>query len=202
MIRTILLSAALAVVLAPAAEAQGSKSKSSKAAKSQSTSKAGAKGAAKGAAAAAGGGKPVLVASFGDWGAYMSQRGKSKVCYALAQPKERQPSSLKRDAGYVFISTRPAEGVRGEISIMMGFPLKEGAAGGSASVGSANFDLVAKGENAWVKNAAEEAQLADAMRKGSRLVIKAPSSKGNVTTDTYSLNGLGQALDRVHKECQ
>ena len=186
MIRTLLLASALALAVAPA-QAQGAKSKAAKAAEAK---------------AAPGGGKPVLVASFGDWGAYLSQKGKAKVCYALGQPKERQPSGLKRDAGYVFISTRPAEGVRGEISIMMGFPLKEGAAGGSASVGANAFDLVAKGENAWVKNAAEEAQLADAMRKGARLVVKAPSVKGNVTTDTYSLNGFAQALERAQKECQ
>ena len=161
------------------------------------------KGKGKGAAAAApGGGKPLLVATFGDWGAYTSQGAKGKICYALAQPKERQPASLKRDAGYVFISTRPGEGVRGEISIMMGFPLKEGASGGVAEVGATSFALVAKGENAWVKNAAEESQLADAMRKGAKLVVKAPSVKGNQSTDTYSLSGLGQALERVQKDCQ
>lgn len=161
------------------------------------------KGKGKGATAAApGGGKPLLVATFGDWGAYTSQGAKGKICYALAQPKERQPASLKRDAGYVFISTRPGEGVRGEISIMMGFPLKEGASGGVAEVGASSFALVAKGENAWVKNAAEESQLAEAMRKGAKLVVKAPSVKGNQSTDTYSLSGLGQALERVQKDCQ
>ena len=148
------------------------------------------------------GGKPLLVATFGDWGAYTSQGAKGKICYALAQPRERQPASLKRDAGYVFISTRPGEGVRGEISIMMGFPLKEGASGGVAEVGATSFALVAKGENAWVKNAAEESQLAEAMRKGAKLVVKAPSVKGNQSTDTYSLSGLGQALERVQKDCQ
>lgn len=153
------------------------------------------------AAAAPGGGKPTLVAAHGDWGAYLAQGGKGKVCYALAQPKNRAPAGLKRGDAYIFISTRPAENVRGEVSIMMGFALKEGASGAVAEIGAQSFELVAKGENAWVKNAAEEAQLADAMRKGSRLVIKAPSAKGAMTTDTYSLSGLGQALDQVKKDC-
>ena len=52
-----------------------------------------------------------------------------------------------------------------------------------------------------MKNPAEESQFIDAMKKGSKLVIKAPSIKGNVTTDTYSLSGLSQALDRVQKDC-
>ena len=40
------------------------------------------------------------------------------------------------------------------------------------------------------------------MRKGSRLVVKAPSKRGNVTTDSYSLAGFSQALDKVAKSCQ
>jgi hypothetical protein len=33
------------------------------------------------------------------------------------------------------------------------------------------------------------------------LTIKATSMRGNLTTDTYSLSGLGGALDRIKKEC-
>ena len=54
-----------------------------------------------------GDGKPVLLETYHDWGAYMAQ-GKEKTCYALASPKERAPSTLKRDPAYVFISNRPA----------------------------------------------------------------------------------------------
>ena len=31
--------------------------------------------------------------------------------------------------------------------------------------------------------------------------LKAASTKGKVTTDTYSLGGLVQALEKVRKEC-
>ena len=65
--------------------------------------------------------KPALVASFGDWNVFVGQAGKGRICYTLAQPKSREPSSLKRDPGYAFISDRPAEGVRNEVSFIMGF---------------------------------------------------------------------------------
>jgi hypothetical protein len=39
------------------------------------------------------------------------------------------------------------------------------------------------------------------MRKGAKLEVKASSKKGNMTTDTYSLTGFSQALDRVLKDC-
>jgi hypothetical protein len=149
---------------------------------------------AKGAA-----GKPVQVGSFGEWGAFTAQ-GKGKTCYALAKPKERAPASLKRDDAYVFISNRPGENVRNEISIIMGFSMKDGAEP-KADIGGVAFELVAKGGNAWVKNPAEEGRFIDAMKKGAKLVVRATSIKGNASTDTYLLSGLSDALARIQKDC-
>ncbi len=53
--------------------------------------------------------KPVQIGTFGDWGVFLAEAGKEKTCYALAQPKERDPAKLKRDPAYVFISTGPAK---------------------------------------------------------------------------------------------
>ena len=158
-------------------------------------------------------GKPSLVASYGDWGVYQTQAAKGRVCYTLAQPKERAPADLKRDPAYAFISDRPGEGVRHEISFIMGFdvasssadapdPKKKGAdKEAMATVGDQTFELLAKTSNLWVKNPAKEGQLVDEMRKGAKLQVKAASKKGNMTTDTYSLAGFSQALDRVQKDC-
>lgn len=147
-----------------------------------------------------GGGQPMEQAKFGSWGVYTSETAKSKVCYALAQPTERLPKTLKRDAGYLFISSRPAEGVRNEVSVVLGFPAKDGT-DGSAVIGATTFALVTKGAAAWVKNAAEDAAFVDALRKGQTLVVKAVSKKGNESTDRYTLAGAAQALDRVRKDC-
>ena len=71
----------------------------------------------------------------------------------------------------------------------------------TAEVGDATFDLLPKGANLWVKNAAQESELIAEMRKGKTLVVKATSKKGNLTTDTYSLAGFAQAIDRALKDC-
>ena len=71
-------------------------------------------------------GKPTLVANFNDWNVFVGQAGKGRICYTLAQPKSREPASLKRDPGYAFISDRPAEGVRNEVSFIMGFDISGG----------------------------------------------------------------------------
>jgi hypothetical protein len=152
------------------------------------------------ASAAAAPSAPVQVASFQDWGVYTSETAKGKVCYALAQPKERLPKTLNRDPGYIFVSSRPSEGVRNEVSLVLGFAAKDGGEG-TALVGPTGFALVTKGNAAWMKNAAEDATFVDALRKGQGLVVKVTSKRGNESTDRYSLSGAAQALDRVKKEC-
>jgi hypothetical protein len=144
---------------------------------------------------------PSAVGTFGDWNAMTAHgQGKDKTCYALAEPKERQPAKLQRDKAYIFISTRPGEGVRNEVAIILGFPLKDGGAA-TAEIDGKSFELVTKGANAWVKNPAKEKEFVDTMKNGAKLSIKAPSIKGNVTTDVYALKGLAEALARVQKEC-
>ena len=85
--------------------------------------------------------------------------------------------------------------------MIVGYPQKAGV-DASAAIGSANYVMYTQNDGAWVKNAAEEAQMVDAMRKGSDLVVKSESRRGTKTTDTYSLKGLAQALDKVAEECK
>ena len=158
-------------------------------------------------------GKPVEVGTFGDWGAYLA-KGKARTCYALAKPQERKSEGRKeggkaeggkpegrKDAAYVFIADRPNEKVHNEVSIMMGFPIKESGSA-QALVGKASFDLVAKGSNAWIKNPDEEAKFVEALQHSAKLIVKAPPVRGPLTVDSYSLAGLKQALVQVGKDCK
>lgn len=154
-----------------------------------------------GASCASAQGAPKLVGQFGDWGVYLDTSGSGKICYALSQPKNRQPAGLARDPAYFFVSTRTAENVKGEVSVVMGFPLKEGT-DATLTIGPASFDLYTRGTGAWVRNVAEETRLVDAMRKGRDVVVKSTSTRGNVTTDTYSLSGVSAAIDRAAQECR
>jgi len=212
-----LLCAALGLAVAGPALAQQSPADSQAAPAKKKPAKAPAASAADKAAPAEKGAaaKPLLVASFGDWGVYQTQATKGRVCYTLAQPKDRAPADLKRDPAYAFISDRPGEGVRNEISFIMGFDVANAADADAtadpkkkpenkeamAMVGDQSFELLAKSANLWVKNAAKENQLVAEMRKGAKLVVKAASKRGHTTTDTYSLAGFSQALDRVQKDC-
>jgi invasion protein IalB len=144
-----------------------------------------------------------LLGQFGDWGAYKASPGGKMVCFALSKPTSAvtDPPGRNRDPSYAFVSTRPAEKVKNEVSVIVGYPQKPGV-DASATIGTASYVMYTQNDGAWVKNAAEEAQMVDAMRKGSDMVIKSISTHSTKTTDTYSLKGISDALEKVAAECK
>ena len=147
-----------------------------------------------------------LLGQYGDWGAYSATPGGQKVCFALAKPSSQvdNPPNRRTAANpvYLFISTRPAEKVSNEISVLVaGYVFKPNTEA-SVAVAGATFAMYTQNDGAWVKNAAEEAKMIDTMRKGADVVIKATTSRGTQTTDTFSLKGISQAVDRAAQECR
>ena len=153
--------------------------------------------------AVTGSAEPTLVGQFGTWGAYVAAPGGKKVCFALAKPSSMKtnPPNRPRDPAYAFISSRPGERVSNEVSIMIGYPLKPGSEG-TLEVAGNRYAMYTQGDGLWIKNAAEEDKMVDALRKGSDVTVKGMSSRGTETTDTYSLKGLAQALDRLAQDCK
>ncbi|MBN9454651.1 MAG: hypothetical protein J0I42_22150 [Bosea sp.] len=153
------------------------------------------------AAASSGQGQAMLLETAGKWQAFSSHQGRSKVCYALSKAETRIPANLKDVEGLLFVSSRPGEGVRNEISFVMNFDLKEGVEH-QAIIGNERFALVAKGQNMWLKNPAEEPRMLDALRRGSGLEVKGTSKRGNPTSDKYSLAGISQIVKRAEDACK
>jgi Invasion associated locus B (IalB) protein len=160
-------------------------------------------GTADAVVAAAGGAKPTLLGQYGDWGAYTASPGGKKICFAIAKPasSETTPAGKTRNPSYMFISSRPGEKVTDEVSIIIGYPFKPNSEA-TVAVGTASFALYTQQDGAWIKNAAEEAHLIEAMRSGQNAVIKGMSAKGTHSTDVFSLKGLAQALDRTDQDCK
>jgi invasion associated locus B (IalB) protein len=158
---------------------------------------------AKPAVPAVGGAEPTLIGQFGTWGAYTAVANGKKVCFALAKPSasKTNPPNRPRDPAYAFVSTRPAEKVVNEVSVMIGYMLKPGSES-TLEVGGASYSMYTQGDGLWIKNAAEEERMVDAMRRSADVVVKGVSAKGTETVDTFSMKGLAQALDKVAQDCR
>lgn len=143
--------------------------------------------------------------TFGAWGAFMSDTANGRVCYVLSQPKERLPDAingvkLNRDPAFLFVSTRPQDNVRNEVSFVLGFPAKEGV-DAQVVIGKTSFPVRTKTDASWLKNPKDDGALVELMKKSQSLSFKATSRRGNALTDNYVLSGFTQALDRARKEC-
>lgn len=138
--------------------------------------------------------------TFSDWSLYVDGADPHAFCFVTSEPKSSLPTGASRDAPRVYISAWPQDGVKSEVSFRMGFPVKA-AAGGSAKVSDAAFPLFSNGDRAYVSDAIQELKLVDAMKKGSRLSIEVTSERGTAVTDTYSLSGVGSALQKLQDTC-
>ena len=147
--------------------------------------------------------QPTLLGQYADWGAYTASPGGNKICFALAKPKssKTEPVGRSRDPSYMFVSSRPAESVKNEVSVVVGYPFKT-SSDATAEIGNAKFAMYTQNDGAWIKNINEEARMIDTMRKGGDLTVKGTSGRGTQSTDQYSLKGLAQALDKIQQECR
>jgi hypothetical protein len=144
-----------------------------------------------------------LLGQYGEWGAYTASPSGKKVCFVISKPTAAQtvPPNRPRNPIYMFIATRPADKVSNEVSIIAGYPFKPSSEA-SAAIGSTTFALYTQQDGAWIKNAGDEANMIGAMRSGDSVVVKGVSAKGTQSSDTYTLKGISQALDRVAQECK
>ncbi|KQO67935.1 hypothetical protein [Methylobacterium sp. Leaf89] len=176
-------------------------------------SRRGRERAAKAAVTAPGMQQATPVAIFGDWNVFASGQGKTRVCYAIAQPQTRSPKTLKRDTAYLFVTVRKAENVANEVAVMLGFPAKPANSQAKANAGPAPTDptlilgatrygLVTKDNNAWLQNPAEETRVVTEMGRTPKLQVKTTSLRGNPTSDEYALAGFADAMKRAREECK
>jgi hypothetical protein len=112
----------------------------------------------------------------------------------------RAPKKLKRDPSRLFVSFRPAENIKNEVSVTNGYEFKLKAPV-TAKSGKKSYDLFSKGKFAWVVDDKDDAKLIVTMKKASRLMIIGNTDKGDQTTDHYSMMGFTKAYNTAKKSC-
>ena len=140
------------------------------------------------------------VGKFKDWESFILSQEGNKVCFAQSTPVVRAPKKLKRDPSRLFVSFRPAENIKNEVSVTNGYKFKPKAPV-TAKSGKKSYDLFSKGRFAWIVDNKDEAKLIVTMKKASRLMIIGNTDKGDQTTDHYSMMGFTKAYNTAKKSC-
>lgn len=144
---------------------------------------------------------PTSLGNFKDWAAYTYKTAGGKVCYVVSQPKASEPKNAKRDPVFFLVTHRPGQGVRNEVSTIIGYPFKKDAVV-KLGIDTASFDLFTNGDGAWADTSAKDKQIVAALKKGKSLSVKGVSLRGTATVDTYSLDGLAGALAAIDAACK
>jgi invasion protein IalB len=137
---------------------------------------------------------------FGDWSGYVMTEGGTKVCFMASQPVKAEGNYTQRGDIHLLITHRPAQKATNEVSVVTGYPFKDGK-DVEVAIGKKTWKMFSKGERAWAWDHEADNALVAAMRKGTNMVIKGTSERGTDTVDTYSLRGSSAAYEAISNAC-
>jgi hypothetical protein len=144
--------------------------------------------------------KARLIEKIGDWSVFIHEGANGRVCFAAAAPSDMQPKAAKRTSVVFYVTSWPKDGVRNEVSVRLGYDIKEKSTA-SVTAGGQRFVLPGEKDKAYTKDAADERKLLAAMAAGGPMIVKATSEKGTATTDQYSLEGASAAVQKLQQAC-
>ncbi|MEM8664360.1 MAG: hypothetical protein AAGF49_09600, partial [Pseudomonadota bacterium] len=99
---------------------------------------------------AMGQGAPTLLQTYNDWEAYRYDASGQKTCYVLSKPKTLAPTNRNHGDVFFFLTSRPAESVFNEVSILVGYPFAPDSTV-TVDVDGKTFSLFTKDDGAWME---------------------------------------------------
>ena len=140
------------------------------------------------------------IGKFKDWEAFTVIENDNKICFAQSIPILRAPKKFKRNPSRLFVSFRPTENIKNEVSATSGYTFQKEKIV-KAKTGKKTYDFFSQEEFAWILDTEEEQRFIKAMKKASRVMIIGRTEKGKQTIDHYSLMGFTKAYDTAKKNC-
>ena len=140
------------------------------------------------------------IGKFKDWEAFTVTENDNKICFAQSIPILRAPKKFERNPSRLFITFRPSEDMKDEVSATSGYTFQKEKIV-KAKTGKKTYDFFSQEEFAWILDTEEEQRFIKAMKKASRVMIIGRTEKGKQTIDHYSLMGFTKAYDAAKKNC-
>ena len=142
---------------------------------------------------------PKSSGKYKNWESFILTTDKGKICFAQTKPVKRAPAAIKRNESRIFVTFRPNENVKDEISVTSGHTYKNSTV--SAKSGKSNYSFFSQGNFAWLLDENEEKKFIKLMKRATDLMIKGKTKDGAETTDHYSMMGFTKAYNTAKKTC-
>ena len=134
-----------------------------------------------------------------NWESFTAETDQGKICFAQTLPTRRAPAAVKRDKSKLFVTFRPSENIKDEISITSGHAYKVSTV--TAKSGKRSYSFFSKENFAWILDDQEEKKFIKLMKKATDIIVKARTVNGAETTDHYSMMGFTKAYNAAKKNC-
>ncbi|MDB9705384.1 hypothetical protein OAA54_00010 [Pelagibacteraceae bacterium] len=142
---------------------------------------------------------PKSTGKYKNWESFTVETDKGKICFAQTVPTKRAPASIQREKSKIFVTFRPSESIKDEVSLTSGHDYKSSTV--TASSGKKKYSFFSQKNFAWLLDDQEEKKFIKLMAKATNLIIKARTTKGAETTDHYSMMGFTKAYNTAKKTC-
>ena len=142
---------------------------------------------------------PRSTGKYKNWESFVAETEKGKICFAQTVPTKRAPGAIQRDQSKLFVTFRPAENIKDEVSVTSGHDYKSSTV--TASSGKKRYSFFSQKNFAWLLDDQEEKNFIKLMKKATNLIVKARTTKGAETTDHYSMMGFTKAYNTAKKTC-
>ena len=142
---------------------------------------------------------PRSTGKYKNWESFVAETDKGKICFAQTIPTKRAPAAVKRDKSKLFVTFRPSEEIKDEVSLTSGHDYKTSSV--TASSGKRRYSFFSQKEFAWLLDDQEEKKFIQLMKKATDIIVKARTTKGAETTDHYSMMGFTKAYNTAKKTC-
>ena len=142
---------------------------------------------------------PRSTGKYKNWESFVAETEKGKICFAQTLPTKRAPAAVKRDKSKLFVSFRPSEDIKDEVSLTSGHDYKTSSV--TATSGKRSYSFFSQKKFAWLLDDQEEKKFIKLMKKATSVIVKARTIKGAETTDHYSMMGFTKAYNTAKKTC-
>ena len=142
---------------------------------------------------------PRSTGKFKNWESFVAETDKGKICFAQTVPTKSAPAAVKRDKSKLFVTFRPSEEIKDEVSLTSGHDYKTSSV--TASSGKRRYSFFSQKDFAWLLDDQEEKKFIQLMKKATDIIVKARTTKGAETTDHYSMMGFTKAYNTAKKAC-